>query len=52
MTHHDVTKWTMDDEYGQRIHVHSLTICITFASFVFATIFTIIKYPDIIRHMF
>jgi hypothetical protein len=31
MTHHDVTKWTMDDVYGQHIHVHLLTIYTTFA---------------------
>ncbi len=32
ITYHDVTKWTMDDDvYDRRIHVHPLTIYITFA---------------------
>jgi hypothetical protein len=26
MTQHDITKWTMDDVYGQHIHIHSLII--------------------------
>jgi hypothetical protein len=53
MTQHDVTKWTMNDVYNQHIHVHPLTICVTFANkFVFATIFTTIKYSHIICHVF
>jgi hypothetical protein len=47
MIQYDITKWTMDDVYGQHVHVHPLTIRITFA-----TIFAIIKYPHIICHMF
>jgi hypothetical protein len=32
MIQHDVTKWTINDVYGQCIHAHPLTICITFAT--------------------
>jgi hypothetical protein len=39
MIQYDITKWTMDDVYGQHVHVHPLTIRITFAT---------IKYPHLI----
>jgi hypothetical protein len=32
MTQHDITKWSIDDVYGQCTHVHSLTIRITFVT--------------------
>jgi hypothetical protein len=32
MSQHDVTKCTMDDVYSQHIHIHPLTIRITFTT--------------------
>jgi hypothetical protein len=48
MTHHDMTKWTMDDVYSQHIHVHPLAIHITFA---IKSCFTIIIYLHYLPHV-